>query len=342
MIFQFAEPLWLLLLLALPILFWLQGRAGRLASIRFPSTILAAQVAAFVRQRPGRWMASLRWLAAALLIVALARPQTGEEISRSESSGVDLVIAVDLSTSMWAHDFEVRGVPQDRLTVVRSVIQDFIAERPNDRIGLIAFAAEPYLVSPLTLNHDWLDQRLRDLQIGQIEDGTAIGSAIGSATNRLRDIPADSKSIILVTDGANNRGRLEPRAAAEAAAAFGIKIYAIAVGQEGLVPFPARFDTNGQPSRTRDGRIFLRQARSDIDHETLRAVAETTGGRTYHATDADSLRAIYEEIDQMEKREVEIQVRRLYNDVFAWPLLAGLACLLLDIFLKQTRQRRLP
>ncbi len=342
MIFQFAEPLWLFALLALPILFWLQGRAGRSASIRFPSTILASQVAAFVRQRPGRWRTSLRWLAVTFLIIALARPQTGEEITRSQSSGIDIAIVVDLSTSMWAHDFEVGGIPQDRLSIVRSVIEDFIGNRQNDRIGLIAFAAEPYLVSPLTLNHDWLERRLKDLEIGQIEDGTAIGSAIGSATNRLRDIPADSKSIILVTDGANNRGQIEPRAAAEAAEAYGIKIYAIGVGKEGLVPFPARFDRNNRPAKTRDGRIFLRQARSDIDLETLQAVAEITGGKYFHATNSEALRDIYDEIDRLEKREVEINVRRLFTDVFAIPLWAGLALLGLDVLFKQTRYRRLP
>jgi Ca-activated chloride channel family protein len=197
-------------------------------------------------------------------------------------------------------------------------------------------------VSPLTLNHDWLERRLKDLEIGQIEDGTAIGSAIGSATNRLRDIPADSKSIILVTDGANNRGQIEPRAAAEAAEAYGIKIYAIGVGKEGLVPFPARFDRNNRPAKTRDGRIFLRQARSDIDLETLQAVAEITGGKYFHATNSEALRDIYDEIDRLEKREVEINVRRLFTDVFAIPLWAGLALLGLDVLFKQTRYRRLP
>lgn len=342
MIFQFAEPYWLLLLLILPFLFWLQGRAGRSASIRFPSTLLAAQVAAFVRQRPGRWKASLRWLALALFILAMARPQTGEELTSSSSSGVDLVVAVDLSTSMWAHDFEVSGVPQDRLTVVQSVVSDFIDSRPGDRIGLIAFAAQPYLVSPLTLNHDWLKRRLNDLEIGEIEDGTAIGSAIGSAVNRLRDIPAESKSIILVTDGANNRGTIEPRAAADAAEAYGIKIYSIGVGRSGMVPVPARFDRNGRPVRSADGRIFLRSSRSDIDLDTLQEVAEITKGRYFHATDSEGLREIYAEIDRMEKREVEIDVRRLYTEVYAFPLYLGLAFLAIDILLKQTRQRRLP
>jgi len=341
-LFQFAEPLWLLLLALLPVLLWLKGKAGRVAAIRFPSTLLAAQVAAFVKQRPGRWRALLRWLAVVFLILALARPQTGEEITTSESSGIDIAIVVDLSTSMWAHDFEMDGTRVDRLTVVKSVIQQFIEARTNDRLGLIAFAAEPYLVSPLTLNHEWLQRRLEQIRIGQIEDGTAIGSAIGSATNRLRDIPAESKSIILVTDGANNRGQIEPEAAAEAAKAYGIKVYAIGVGEAGIVPFPARFDRNGEPARARDGRIYLRQARSDIDLEALRTVAETTGGRYFHATDSESLREIYAEIDRMEQREVEIDVRRLYTDAFAIPLGIGMLILLTDILLKQTRYRRLP
>ena len=133
MIFDFAEPWWLLLLILVPFLLWMQGRAGRSSSIRFPSTILASQVAAFVRQRPGKWRAALRWLAVAFLILALARPRTGEELSSTQSSGVDIVIALDLSTSMWAHDFEVDGVRQDRLTVVRSVVEDFIEAREHDR-----------------------------------------------------------------------------------------------------------------------------------------------------------------------------------------------------------------
>ena len=342
MIFDFAEPRWLFLLILVPFLLWLQGRAGRKASIRFPSTALAAQVAAFVRQRPGRWRATLRWLAIAFFIAALARPRTGEELSSTQSSGVDIVIAIDLSTSMWAHDFEVQGIKRDRLTVVRSVVEDFIETREHDRIGLIAFAAQPYLVSPLTLNHDWLLRRLDQLQIGQVEDGTAIGSAIGTATNRLRDIPAKSKSIILVTDGANNRGQLEPTAAAEAAKAYGIKIYSIGVGREGMVPYPARFERNGQPAKSTDGRIYLRSARSDIDHETLKQLAKTTYGRYFHATDEKSLREIYAEIDEMEKTEVEIQVRRLYTEAFPIPIAMGLLLLVIDIILKRTIQRRLP
>ena len=342
MIFDFAEPLWLYLLAALPILFWLKGKMGRSASIRFPSTLLASQVAAFVRQRPGKWRASLRWLAIACLIVALARPRTGEELSSTESSGIDMVIAIDLSTSMWAHDFEIQGVRQDRLTVVRSVIKEFIEARPHDRLGLIAFATEPYLVSPLTLNHDWLNRRLDQLRIGQVGNNTALGSAIGAATNRLKDIPAESRNIILLTDGANNAGQLQPLAAAEAARAYGIKIYSIGVGREGIVMAPSRLDENGRPARRPDGSIFFARQLSDIDLETLQRISEITGGKYFHAETAERLKEIYDEIDQMEKTEVELQVRRLYTEMFPWAIAAGLLLLAVDILLQRTLYRRLP
>lgn len=342
MIFRFADPHFLWLLLLLPLCWFLRGKVGRSAAIRFPSTLLAAQISAFVRQRPGRWSGILRWLALAAAIIAFARPQTGEEFSRTTSSGVDMMIAVDLSTSMWAHDFEINGVPRDRLTVVRSVLEQFIEARPNDRMGLIAFAAEPYLVSPLTLNHDWLLRRLKDLRLGQIEDGTAIGSAIGSATNRLRDLEAQSRSIVLVTDGANNRGQLDPMVAAEVAKTLDIKIYTIGVGRPGSVPYPVRFDATGNPVRTRDGQILLRPIPSDIDLPTLQSIAEMTDGRYFHATDLDSLREIYAEIDLMEKSEVEMEVRRLYTDVYPYPLAVALLFLAIELTLLLTRSRRLP
>ncbi len=342
MIFDFAEPLWLYLLAALPMLFWLKGKMGRSASIRFPSTLLASQVAAFVRQRPGKWRASLRWLAIACLIIALARPRTGEELSSTKSSGIDMVIAIDLSTSMWAHDFEIQGVRQDRLTVVRSVIKEFIDARPHDRLGLIAFATEPYLVSPLTLNHDWLNRRLDQLRIGQVGNNTALGSAIGAATNRLKDIPAKSRNIILLTDGANNAGQLLPLAAAEAAKAYGIKIYSIGVGREGIVLAPSRLDENGRPARRPDGSIFFARQLSDIDLETLQQVSEITGGKYFHAETSERLKEIYNEIDQMEKTEVEMQVRRLYTEMFPYAIATGLFFLILDLLLQRTLYRRLP
>jgi Ca-activated chloride channel homolog len=342
MIFRFAQPEWLWLLAALPILAWLLGRAGRRAAILFSSIALARQVAALVRNRPGRFSRWLRWLAAACLIVALARPQLGSETSELTSSGVDILIAVDLSTSMWAHDMELGGVATDRLTIVKSVVREFIGRRGSDRIGMIAFAAEPYLVSPLTLNHDWLQRRLDDVQIGIIEDGTAIGSAIGAGTNRLMDRAAQSRVLILLTDGANNRGRISPQQAAEAAAAFGIRIYTIGVGMEGMVPYPRIDPRTAQPLRDRSGNLIFTRMPSDADMPSLKAVAERTGGRAWQAADTRTLREIYAEIDRLERTELRLKVNRLYADQFAWPLLAGALLLLLELVLMQTRYRQLP
>jgi len=186
MIYRFESPEFLWLLLLVPLLAALKGRRGRAASIRFPATALARQISAFVRSRPGKFLVNMRLIALSLLILALARPQAGSSSHEIEESGIDIVLAVDLSTSMWAHDFKIKGKPVDRLTVVKNVMEDFIAKRIHDRIGVVAFAAAPYLVSPLTLNHEWLLQNLERLKLGMIEDGTAIGSAIGTSVNRLR------------------------------------------------------------------------------------------------------------------------------------------------------------
>jgi len=342
MIFRFQNPELLWLLLLLPLFAVLRGRRGARASLRFPAVGLARQVSAFVRSRPGRFVANFHYAALTLFIIALARPQTGTETSEIESSGVDIMLAIDVSGSMWAHDFEVGGIRQDRLTVVRNVIRDFIKRRPNDRIGMVVFATEPYLVSPLTLNHEWLQQRLDDLFIGIIDESrTAIGSAIGTSTNRLRELEAKSKVLVLLTDGVNNSGQLDPVPAAEAAAAFGIRIYTVGVGRAGLVPFPI-IDRDGQPRRNRDGRVMLEQRPSEIDLETLKAIAEKSGGRYFHATETKELEAIYDEIDALERTDVKFTFKRLYSDVFWMPLAAGLLLLLVDVALRNTRYRRIP
>lgn len=342
MIFRFEQPEAFFLLLIPLVLLLLRGRVGRQAAVTFSSIALAKQVSAFVRSRPGRFRGWLRALTLAAFVIAIARPQAGEETSEIKSSGIDIVLAVDLSTSMWAHDFELSGVRQDRLTVVKRVIEQFIEDRPNDRIGLIAFAGEPYLVSPLTLEHNWLLDRLDELEIGMIPDGTAIGSAIGSSVNRLLDQEAETRLIILLTDGANNRGQIEPLPAAEAAASFDIRIYSIGVGQPGWVPYPVDLDRNNKPVRNRNGQVALERRRSDIDLETLQAVADKTGGRYYHATDTGQLERIYEEIDELEKTEIEFKVRRMFDDYFWIPLACALGLLALEQILNHTRWRRLP
>ena len=342
MLFRFAHPeAFLLLLLPLALLL-LKGRAGRQAAVQFPAVALAKQVSAFVRSRPGRFRGWARAAILTFLVLALARPQAGEESSEITSSGIDIVLAVDLSTSMWAHDLEISGIPQDRLTVVKRVIKGFIENRPSDRIGLVAFAGEPYLVSPLTLKHDWLLQRLDELEIGMVTDGTAIGSAIGSSVNRLLDQEAETRLIILLTDGANNRGAIEPEPAAEAAAAFGIRVYTVGVGREGFVPYPVELDRRNRPVRDRNGRVLLRQRPSDIDLATLQTIAERTDARYFHATETRQLEEIYDQIDALEKTEITFNIRRLYDDYFWIPLAAALGLLTLEQLYGATRGRRLP
>ncbi len=341
MIFRFAQPEFLWLLALIPVFLLMRGKAGRKAAVRFPSIQLAKQVAAFTRSRPGRFSGWLRALVLIFLILALARPQSGEENVTISESGIDIMLTVDLSTSMWAHDFIIAGARVDRLTAVKSVLDDFIEARAGDRLGLIAFAGEAYLVSPLTLNHDWVIQRLDDLRIGGVTDGTAIGNAIGASINRLVDVESENKVIVLLTDGANNRGVIDPIPAARAAAALGIRVYTVGVGQLGNAPFP-RLDRTGQPIRTADGNMVFATARADIDLELLQEIAAITGGHYFHATNQSELETVYDQINELEKTEVSYELRRHYADIFWIPLAAGIVFLLVEQLLAQTRFRRLP
>lgn len=341
MIFRFESPELLWLLLLIPLLSFLRGGRGSSAAVRFSTIALARQISMLVRSRPGRFIASLRLLALTALILAMARPQLGSGSSDIEASGIDIVLAVDLSSSMWAHDFKIKDKPRDRLTVAKNVMENFIKKRPNDRIGIIAFAGEPYLVSPLTLNHGWLLQNLERLEIGLIEDGTAIGSAIAISVNRLRAQSAKSRIVILLTDGANNRGKVAPITAAEAAAAFNIKVYTIGAGREGLVPMP-QFNRYGKPMRDRKGKLRLVQSKSDVDIDTLRKVAAKTKAEFFRATDTKSLASIYDEIDKLEKTEIKLKYRATFHDIFIWPALVSLLLIGLEQLLSNTRYRRLP
>src|SRR5467141_2247788 len=211
----------------------LRGRRGPVAAIEFSDVGLAREVARSSRARVGRWVWLLPLLAAALMIVGLARPQRTHSRTEVTANGIDIVLGLDVSGSMQALDFTVDNYRVNRIAVVKSVVSKFIDERPNDRIGLIAFAASPYIVSPLTLDHDWLQQNLERINVGIGDDGTAIGSAIAAAVNHLRTTTAKSKVVILLTDGVNNSGKISPLAAAEAARALGVKVYTIGVGVRG-------------------------------------------------------------------------------------------------------------
>jgi len=331
--FDFAHPWFLLLLLAIPLLAWLKGKFGGTAGVTFSNTSMLAKIGNRRRSRAGAFLAALTYLALALFIVALARPQLGRVTTRVQATGVDIMLAIDVSRSMLAEDFTIGNRRANRIDAVKLVTEQFIRERPNDRIGLVAFAGRPYLVSPLTLDHDWLIRNLERLRIGLVEDGTAIGSAIASAANRLKDKEAKTKLIVLLTDGDNNAGKVQPLTAAEAAKALGIRIYTIGAGTEGEAPFPL---TN------QFGRTVYRNVLVKFDEKTLQEIAAMTSGQYFRATDTNSLRTIFGEIDKLEKSKVEVEKTAQYRDLFMWFLIPGLACLVLEIVLSQTIWRRLP
>jgi Ca-activated chloride channel family protein len=329
----FEKPWLLLLLLLIPILSFLRGRFGGTPAVIFPTTEVLAKIGRRRQSRAGDFLTALSYFALACLIVALARPQLGRTVTRTQASGVDIMLVLDVSRSMLAEDFTIGNQRANRLEAVRMVTERFIDSRKNDRIGIIAFAGNPYLVSPLTLDHAWLKRNLDRIRIGLVEDGTAIGSAIASAASRLKDIPADSKLIILLSDGDNNAGKIMPLTAAEAAKALGIRIYTIGAGSRGMAPYPFT-----DPF----GRTIYRNITMEFDENTLQQIASITGGKYFRATDMRSLSAIFEDIDRLEKSTVEIQQTVLYRDLFPWFLLAGFVVLTLEIVLSQTVWRRLP
>ena len=330
---RFLNPGFLWLLALLPLLAMWRGRKGRVAAVEYSNVEIARTVARETRSRPGRWTTMLRLLVATLLILGLARPQYGRGRSEVQASGVDLMLAVDVSGSMEALDFTLDGQPANRLDCVKSVVSKFIEARPDDRIGLVAFAGAPYLVSPLTLDHEWLKQNLDRVRIGLIEDSTAIGSALATSVNRLRDQPSKSKLVVLLTDGMNNAGKVAPQTAAEAAKAMGVKVYTIGAGAQGEAPVPVKDQFGNQ-------RIVM--ARVDVDEAALKKIADETGGQFFRATDTDSLHKIYAEIDCMEKTTHPVKKFAKYHELFAFAVVPGLMLLGLTLGLEQTRFRRLP
>jgi len=339
----FQDPHWFWAALLLPVWVFLRGRTGRKAALSFSSVAIAKDVSRNARSRVGGFLFLLRILAALCLLTALARPQLGKGHSEIESSGIDIVLAIDVSGSMNALDFATREDIATRLEIVKRTVENFIEKRPNDRIGLVAFAKESYLVSPLTLNHGWLLQNLERVQTGLIDgSATAIGPAIGMSVNRLRDLPAKSRIVILLTDGEDNVRQIPPIAAAESAKPFDVKIYTIAAGQSGRVPMP-RTDRSGNILRRPNGDIVVADyIESRVDSETLREIAEITGGKFYRATDPDELRMIYDDIDRLEKTEVTLRHYAEYEELFLYPLLLGAAFLALELLLTHTRFRALP
>jgi Ca-activated chloride channel homolog len=330
---RFLYPEWFWAFSLLPMVMLWRGRRGPVAAIEYSDVSLARNVARASRSRIGALVWALPLLAGVLMIVGLARPQRAHSRTEVTANGIDIVLDLDVSGSMQALDFQIDHQRVNRIEVVKSVVSKFIDQRPDDRIGLIAFAGAPYLVSPITLDHDWLQQNLERVTVGAADDGTAIGSAIAASVNRLRLTQAKSKVVILLTDGVNNTGKIQPLAAAEAAKAMGVKIYTVGVGVRGDAPIPVHDAA---------GNTRLIMAKVDVDEKTLQAVAEETGGKFYRATDTSSLQKIYEQINQFEKSAQTVQKFERTEELYPWVLIPALAILGLSLTLQHTRLRRLP
>ena len=330
--FSLAYPFMLLFLLFLVPMIWRHFRQRALPRVRFSATnrLFALKKGPLVR-----WRHSLFWLRVfclILLVIAAARPRFGHSESERKSEGLDIVLAIDTSGSMRALDLKLNGSRYDRLTVVKNVLLDFIKKRRDDRIGMVVFGTEAYTQAPLTLDHEVLLRFLGDLEIEMAGPATAIGNALATASKRLEAIESKSKIIILLTDGENTAGQVNPRDAAAAAATLGIKVYTIGVGSKGMAPMPVQG-------------LFGRTTRSvpvNIDEKLLRDIADKTGGQSYLARNTEDLFKIYATIDQLEKTEIEVLEFMNYQEAashFLWP---AVLLLMLEALLSTTRLRSLP
>jgi len=310
---EWASPLWLLLLLALPAIPLLRRRRGA-PGVAFPRAGRLARERAGVGGLLAGLPTLLRLLSLALLILALARPRTPGEVVEERTRGIPMVVAIDVSSSMLAQDFR----PRDRLEVAKATVGRFLAAREGDPVGLVAFAAEALTVVPVTTYQPVLASALRSLRVGLLEDGTAIGDGLATAVNRLRRVPGESRVVILMSDGESNRGEVDPLQAAQAAAAFGIRVYTIGVGSEGVARVPVqRAETGFQYAELPVG----------LDEGALRAIAETTGGRYFRATNPRALEGIYQELDRLIQSPVDTRRYVTYTEWYL-PLLLAAALLL--------------
>ena len=328
-------PLFIVWVVAWWVLPWLARLRGRQAAVRYSNIDTLKRLRPSRRILIRRFVEGIRILVIALLVLAMARPQTGRKQTQVRTEGIDIVLVLDTSGSMQALDLDAdRPISRrrNRLEVAQEVVEEFVQGRTNDQVGLVVFGSEAFTQCPLTLDHGILATFLEGIEIGMAGDATAIGSALGTAVKRLRDSQADSKVIILLTDGRSNAGALSPQKAAEIAATFGIKVYTIGAGTRGKAPFVV-------------DSLFGKQVvyeSVEIDEETLREIAERTAGLYFRAEDTDALKSIYEEIDEMEKPEIQTSSYMEYNEQFRHFLIPALALLILEVVLLGTRYRKLP
>jgi len=332
----FAYPWILLLLGSLPFIIKLRKRGwGKPASLIYPEAKSVGEVFKGGRRQGSGILEILRLITIGLLIIAAARPQQAHSVQYQFTKGLDMILALDISGSMLARDFE----PLNRLQAAKTVIKEFVAKEVNNRLGLIAFAANAYTVCPLTLDYHILLNLLQHLSIGMTTDGTAIGMAIASAVNRLKASPAKAKVIIVLTDGRNNIGQIDPLTAADIAAALGIRIYTIGMGKPGGAPIVVQDATHGERIlKTAEGEIYL----EDIDEDTLQQVAEKTKGEYFRATDKKKLKAIYSQINELENTRIKTKQYRSKQDIGRFFIMLAFLCFLGEIILANTIEKRVP
>lgn len=328
--YEFMHPYFLILLLALPLLWWYKYKraANKTVKLKLPHVSSFTKVETW-KTKLNSVLPYLKILAIASFIIALARPRSILKEEEVKAEGIDIMLVMDLSSSMLARDFD-----PNRLEVSKQTAIEFIEKRPYDRIGLVVFAGESFTQSPLTTDHRIVKDFLSSLESGILEDGTAIGMGLASAVNRLKTSESDSKVVILLTDGVNNKGYIKPMTAAEIAKELNVKVYTIGVGTMGNALSPV--------SRRQDGRYIFDIARVEIDEELLAEISKLTGARYYRATDENSLAQIYSEIDALEKTEIEVKVYKKYTEEFRFFLLLGFIALAVEWLLRHSILKRFP
>jgi Ca-activated chloride channel homolog len=319
----FAQPLFLYLLIIVPVMvvFYLLKQQKVTASVRMPGLQSFAEAGTTFRLILRHILFTLRIIAITLLIIVLARPQKTDKYQDVTTEGIDIVLTQDISGSMLSRDFK-----PDRLEAAKNIATEFISGRPYDRIGLVVFSGVSFTQCPLTTDHAVLINLLREIQSGMIEDGTAIGMGLATAVNRIKDSQAKSKVIILLTDGVNNRGEIAPETAAEIAKTFGIRVYTIGVGTQGMAPYPVQTPFG----------IQYQDIPVEIDEAILQKIAETTGGKYFRATDNDSLEKIYKEIDKLEKSKIDVKQFSRKEEKYLLPALFAFCLLMLEIAARNT------
>lgn len=325
---RFAEPLFLYLLVIVPVLiaFYFLKQQKASASLRMPGIDQFGKTGKTFRHYLRHILFAARMLAITLLLVVLARPQKTDRFQDVSTEGIDIVLAQDISGSMLARDFR-----PDRLEASKNIATEFISGRPYDRIGLVVFSGESFTQCPLTTDHAVLINLLREIQSGMIEDGTAIGMGLATAVNRIKDSNAKSKVIILLTDGVNNRGEIAPVTAAGIAKTFGIRVYTIGVGTQGMAPYPVQTPYG----------IQYQDMPVEIDEAILQEIAQTTGGKYFRATDNDRLIQVYREIDKLEKSKIDVKQFSRKEEKYFIPALIAFILILIEIAARNTVYRSL-